>query len=74
MAKTLASIEVTKEHKHLQIKEKTDEGGNFRRVLTPDQDVSGESETVQEKAASLWTNEVKDKWATFQAEQNKEQT
>ena len=72
MAKTLDRIEVTKEHKHLQIKEKTDEGGNFRRVLTPDQDVSGEVAEIQEKAESLWTNEVKDKWATFQEEQNKE--
>ena len=69
MEKTLDRIDVTKEYKHLQIIEKTDSGENFRRVLTPDQDVSGESETVQEKAEGLWTNEVKDKWATFQEEQ-----
>tara|TARA_R100000656_G_C3939423_1_gene126439 strand:+ start:872 stop:1096 length:225 start_codon:yes stop_codon:yes gene_type:complete len=73
MANTLNKIEVVTEHNQLQIRETTDSGGFHRRVLSPDQDVSGESEQVQEKAASLWTNEVKDKWATFKEEQNKEQ-
>ena len=72
MTLILNKIEVVTEHNQLQIRETTDSGGFHRRVLSPDQDVSGESEQVQEKAASLWTNEVKDKWATFQEEQNKE--
>ena len=80
----LNKIEVTGEHKHLQIKEITDEGGYHRRVLTPDMDVSGETQTIQrgtdengdpimktvkEIAEELWTDEVKASWATFQAEQ-----
>ena len=45
-----------------------DSGGYHRRVLTPDMDVSGEVQEIQDKAEALWTDEVKDNWATFQAE------
>ena len=69
----LDKIEVVTDYKHLQIREITDSGGFHRRVLTPDEDVSGEVAEIQEKAESLWTNEVKDKWATFKEEQKKEQ-
>ena len=68
MANTLNKIEVVTEHNQLQIREITDSGGYFRRVLTPDMDVSKEVTEIQEKAEALWTDEVKDNWATFQAE------
>ncbi len=83
----LDKIEVTGEHKHLQIREITDTGGYHRRVLTPDADISGETQTirqgedengdpilktVKEIAEEVWTDEVKTGWATFQAEQAKE--
>jgi hypothetical protein len=69
MANTLNKIEVAGEFKHLQIREITDSGGYFRRVLTPDDDVSGEVQEIQDKAEELWTDEVKSAWTTFQAEQ-----
>ena len=77
-------LEVVTDYKHLQIRELTDSGGYHRRVLTPDMDVSGETQTIQqgddengdpvmktvkEIAEELWTDEVKTAWATFQAEQ-----
>tara|TARA_R100000963_G_C4624405_1_gene91007 strand:- start:126 stop:350 length:225 start_codon:yes stop_codon:yes gene_type:complete len=65
----LNKISEVGEHKHLQIRELTDSGGYHRRVLTPDQDVSGEVQAIQDKAAELWTDEVKTAWTTFQAEQ-----
>ena len=39
-----------------------------RRVLTPDMDVSGESDEVKGMASALWTDEVKAAWAAKQAE------
>jgi len=65
----LDKIEVVTDYKHLQIREITDTGGYHRRVLTPDEDVSGEVQEIQDKAEELWTDEVKASWATFQAEQ-----
>ena len=65
----LNKIEVVTDYKHLQIREITDSGGYHRRVLTPDEDVSGEVQEIQDKAEELWTDEVKSAWATFQAEQ-----
>ena len=62
-------IEVAGDYKHLQIREITDSGGYHRRVLTPDADVSGEVQEIQDKAEELWTDEVKTAWTTFQAEQ-----
>ena len=61
-----------------------DSGGYHRRVLTPDMDVSGETQTIQrgtdedgdpiletvkQIAEELWTDEVKSAWTAFQAEQ-----
>ena len=66
-------IEIVSDYKHLQIREITDDGGFHRRVLTPDMDVSGEVQEIQDKAEALWTDEVKSAWATFKEEQNKEQ-
>ena len=65
----LNKIEVSVEHKHLHIREITDDGGYHRRVITPDEDVSGEVQEIQDKAEELWTDEVKSAWTTFQAEQ-----
>ena len=65
----LNKIEIVTDHKHFQIRETKDDGKYHRRVITPDMDVSKEDAKIQESAESLWTNEVKDKWATFQAEQ-----
>ena len=84
MALTLDKLEVVTDHKLLQIREITDSGGYHRRVLTPGEDVSGETQTIQqgedengdpvmktvkEIAEELWTDEVKEAWTTFQAEQ-----
>ena len=65
----LDKIDVAGEFKHLQIREITDEGGYFRRVLQPHMDVLGEVQDIHDKAEELWTDEVKSAWATFQAEQ-----
>ena len=65
----LDKIEVVGEFKYLQIREITDSGGYHRRVITPDMDVSGEVQEIQDKAEAEWTDEVKSAWATFQAEQ-----
>ena len=40
-----------------------------RRVLTPEMDVSGEDAEIKGMAAALWTDEVKESWAEFQASQ-----
>ena len=69
MANKLDTIEVVTNFKHLQIREIKDDGGFHRKVLKCEDDVSGESEQVQEMASELWTDEVKDAWATFKVEQ-----
>ena len=65
-------IEIVTDYKHLQIREITDSGGYHRRVLTPSDDVSSEVQEIQDKAEELWTDEVKEAWAIFQAEQKAE--
>ena len=70
MALSLNKIEVVTDYKHFQIREITDSGGYYRRVLTPDADVSSEVQEIKDKAEELWTDEVKSAWATFQAEQD----
>ena len=67
--------EVRGEFKHIQERQKTAimEDGNelsssyHRRVLTPDADVSGESDELKGMASALWTDEVKAAWAEKQA-------
>ena len=69
----LDKIEIAGEHKHIQIREITDSGGYHRRVLTPDMTLAeDEYQDVKDKAEAVWTDEVKEAWATFQAEQAKE--
>ena len=70
--------EVRGEYKHIQERQKTAimEDGNelsssyHRRVLTPDMDVSGESDEIKGMASALWTDEVKTAWAEKQAADN----
>jgi hypothetical protein len=40
-----------------------------RWVLTPDSDISGQEQKVQDIANAAWTNEVKAAYETFKAEQ-----
>jgi hypothetical protein len=40
-----------------------------RWVLTPDMDISGQEQKVQDICNAAWTNEVKDAYATFKAEE-----
>ena len=62
--------EIRTEHKHIQEREKTSimEDGNeisysyHRRVLTPDMDVSSESDDIKGMADALWTDDVKKAW------------
>ena len=65
----LDKIEVVTDYKHLQIREITNEGVYFRRVLTPDMDISSEVQEIKDKVKELWTDEVKSAWATYQAEE-----
>ena len=68
--------EVRGEFKHIQERTKTSvvEDGKelsysyHRRVLTPDADVSSESDEIKGMASALWTDEVKTAYAAHLAE------
>ena len=68
--------EVRGEFKHIQERQRTAvaEDGNelsfsyHRRVLTPDADISSESDEIKGMASALWTDAVKAAWAAKQAE------
>ena len=68
--------EVRTEYKHINVRTKTSvmEDGKelsysyHRKVLTPDMDVSGESDELKALAGALWTDEVKKAWADKQKE------
>ena len=70
-------IEIVSDYKHLQIRTATvvSEDGKelsrsfHRRVLHPDDDVSGESAEIRGIAAAVWTDDVKSAWQTFQENQ-----
>ena len=59
--------EVRGEYKHINVRTKTsimEDGAEIsykyhRKVLTPDMDVSGESDELKALANALWTDEVK---------------
>ena len=63
--------EIRTEYKHIQEREKTSimEDGKelsysyHRRVLTPDMDVSSESDEIKGMANTLWTDAVKKAWS-----------
>ena len=67
--------EVRTEHKHIQERTRTaimEDGKEIsysyrRRVLTPDMNVSSESDQIKGMADALWTDAVKESWATKQA-------
>ena len=71
-------IEIVGDHKHIQVRTATiierdgvEISRSFHRhVLSPDQDVTGESAEVQAIATALWTDEVK---AAYAASQSSEQ-
>ena len=66
-------IEVVTKYKHLQIREISDNGKYHRRVLTPDMAIAeDEHQEIKDKVKELWTDEVKDNYATFLASQNEE--
>ena len=68
--------EVRTEYKHIQERTRTaimEDGKELsssyhRRVLTPDMNVSSESDEIKGMADALWTDVVKESWATKQAE------
>ena len=70
--------EIRSEYKHIQERAKTSimEDGKelsssyHRRVLTPDMDVSSESDEIKGMADALWTDEVKQAWADKLAADN----
>jgi len=70
--------EVRTEYKHINERQKTaimEDGTELsssyhRRVLTPDADVSGESDEIKGMASALWTDEVKAAWAEKQTADN----
>ena len=63
------------QYKHIQERQRTtivEDGEELsfsyhRRVLTPDMDVSGESDEIKGMASALWTDAVKAAWAAKQA-------
>ena len=74
----IAKIEVVGEHKAVQIATDTvikEDGveisrARHRKVVHPDQDITGEDAEVQAVCNAVWTQDVKDAWASFQASQN----
>ena len=75
--KIIDNISVVGEYKHIQVRERIDivEDGNVisstyhRWVLAPGQDYSNEHADVQAMCQQFHTQEVKDAYATFLAEQ-----
>ena len=73
-------IEIVGDHKHVQCRQATiikEDGVELsrsfhRHTLHPDSDISGEPQETQDICNSVWTDEVKSAWATFQAEQEAE--
>lgn len=74
---TIAKIEVVGDYKAVQIATDTiikEDGvelsrSRHRKVVHPDQDISGEDAEVQAVCNAVWTQAVKDAWTAFQAEQ-----
>jgi hypothetical protein len=72
--------EIRTEYKHIQEREKTaimEDGVELsysyhRRVLTPDMDVSSESDEIKGMADTFWTDAVKKAWDDKQKADAKE--
>lgn len=73
----IAKIEVVGEYKAVQIATDTvikEDGvelsrSRHRKVVHPDQDITGEDAEVQVVCNAVWTQAVKDAWTAFLAEQ-----
>jgi hypothetical protein len=73
----IAKIEVVGDYKAVQIATDTvikEDGVELsrsrnRKVVHPDQDITGEDAEVQAVCNAVWTQAVKDAWTAFQAEQ-----
>ena len=74
---SIAKIEVVGEYKAVQIATDTvikEDGvelsrSRHRKVVHPDQDITGEDAEVQAVCNAVWTQAVRDAWTAFQAEQ-----
>tara|TARA_Y100000356_G_C10996480_1_gene151081 strand:+ start:248 stop:496 length:249 start_codon:yes stop_codon:yes gene_type:complete len=63
--------EVRGEHKHINVRTKTSiiEDGKeisysyHRKVLTPDMDISSESDEIKALAGAIWTDAIKKAWS-----------
>ena len=74
----IGKVEVVGEFKAVQVAMDTliKEDGNLisqtrhRHVLMPDSDISNEPQEVQNICNAAWTQEVKDAWIAFKAEQD----
>ena len=74
---SIAKIEVVGDYKAVQIATDTvikEDGvelsrSRHRKVVHPDQDISGEDAEVQAVCNAVWTQAVKDAWTAFLAEQ-----
>jgi hypothetical protein len=68
--------EIVTRFKHIQVRIATivsEDGVELsrsfeRKVITPDMDVSSESDEIKGMATALWTDAVKEAWAAKQAE------
>jgi hypothetical protein len=77
---TITKIEVVGEYKAVQVATDTilKENGveisrtRHRHVLHPHQNISSQDQKVQAICNAAWTQDVKDAWATFKAEQEQE--
>jgi len=73
----IGKIEVVGKYKSVQVRTDTvviEDGEELsrkyhRHVLNPDADISNEHSEVQAVCNAVWTQEVKDGYATFKAEQ-----
>jgi hypothetical protein len=73
----IAKIEVVGDYKAVQIATDTvikEDGtelsrSRHRKVVHPDQDITGEDAEVQAVCNAVWTQAVKDAWTAFQTEQ-----
>ena len=74
----IAKIEVVGKHKAVQIATDTvikEDGvelsrSRHRKVVHPDQDITGEDAEVQAVCNAVWTDDVKASWLTFKESQN----
>ena len=75
----IGSLEVVGDYKFVQVRTDTvikEDGKELsrtyhRHVLTPNDNILGEDVSVQSVCNAVWTQAVKDAYATFRAEQEK---